>query len=362
MINFVPKIKDMLIIQRDLSWDFVKFILMFFIVFGHFCPSGEEWTPVTRVLGLFVIPGFFLVSGYFQSQVKDISGFSRKMQRLFMRIVLPMLSWGIIYVFLSMMQYVFSGEITSANEFFQFIKYTHIYIMGIYWFFTALILCVVSGSIISLFLENNNIIGLSLLMTSFLLCCIVSPTFFEQYHFSFTWQFYVVGMIYRHVADCFSSKNMIMDILFLVLFVVMIVVGVGFEPQYTFYYKSNLIRESSINFVVWRYVLYLAATCSAIYGLKKIYHIFGKNRIFHRFASYGTDTLFIYCSHVLVLVFIYRPFLLSYLYCERGNWIDRINEHVTGLLVSLLIYFLMQKLCLYCKQFRWLRVFFMGTN
>ena len=291
--------------QREFSWDFIKFILMFFIVYGHLCPAGEAWSPVTRIIGLFVIPGFFFISGYFQSQIEDVSSLLRKYQRLFMRIVLPMLSWGTIYVLVSLLQNVFKGDIVDANGLFQFIKYFPIYVMGIFWFLTALILCAIFGSFISLIVVNNMYIGISILLVCPLVFCIISPPFFEHYHFSFVWLFYVVGMLNRHMANKYFSINKIWDILFLVLFVVIVFVGVGYEPQNTFYYESNLIRESSITFVLSRYVLYLIATISIIYGLMRFFRMFEESRIVNRLASFGADTLFIYCSHVLVLVFLY---------------------------------------------------------
>ncbi len=348
--------------QRELCWDFIKFILMFFIMFGHLCPADEGWTPLTRIVGLFVIPGFFFVSGYFQSQIRDISGLLRKLQRVFMRIILPMVSWGTIYVLLSLLQNVYIGEFADVKAFFLFIKYSPIYIMGIYWFFTSLILCAVVGSFISWIIDKNKYIGLSILLVSPISFCVVSPYIFEHYHFSFVWLFYVVGMLYRHVVDKYISTNKIWDIMFLVLFIVIVFVGVGYEPRNTFYYKSNLICESSISFVFFRYVLYLAATSSVIYGLMKFYRIYNDCKKIKQFASYGVDTLFIYCSHVLVLVFLYRPFLIPYLYHEHASWLVRVLEHVVGLIASILMYYLMQKICQYCKQFQCLRVFLMGTK
>ena len=348
--------------QRKLSWDFIKIILMFFIVFGHLCPAGRAWTPVTRVIGLFVIPGFFFVSGYFQSQVKDMSGLFGKLQRLFMRIVLPMLSWGIIYVFLSFMQCVFSGDIYSIDGCFRFIKYFPAYIMGIYWFFTALVICVIVGTIISWIIEHRKVVGMSVLLVSPILFIIVSPHLFEKYHFSFVWLFYVVGMFYSHNTERFSLININWNVFFCCLFIIILVLGAGFEPQYTFYYKSNLLSESSIVFVLGRFVLYLTATSSVIYGLMKFYQTHKDCKKVVQLASFGVDTLFIYCSHVLILVFLYRPFLLPYLYHEHASWGVRVLEHMEGLIASVLMYYLMQKLCLFCKRFRYLRVFLMGTK
>ena len=363
MTNFVPKILDMLVKQRDLSWDFVKSILMFLIVFGHFCPAGESWTPVTRIIGLCTIPGFFFVSGYFQSNITNLSDLIEKYRKSLIRILVPMVSWGLIYVMLNLVQQLFSKEISDVYGVLLFIKYSPYYIAGIYWFLTALLFCIILGSLFSWIIYLNELIGLLLTAISAFCFCFVSPIFMEHYHFSFIWFFYVTGMLYNHIGAIFSNNlHLLWDYIFIMLFIFVIIIGVQYEPQFTFYYAPNIIGESSISFVIFRYILYLIATVSLIYGILAIYNRFKGKRIISLFASYGVDTLFIYCSHVLALVFIYRPFVISHLYCEHGNWIDRINEHVAGLLLSLLIYYLMQNLCLYCKKFRWLRFFFMGLK
>ena len=162
----------MIFSQRDLSWDFVKFVLMFFILYGHFCPAGEEWTPVTRIIGLYVIPGFFFVSGYFQTQVRNFSSLIEKMKRLLMRIVLPMLSWGSIYVFISLLQSLYRGDITDAIDVYQFFKYSPFYVMGFYWFFTAMLFCVILGTLLSWIRGKNTYLYLFLLFASPFFFCV----------------------------------------------------------------------------------------------------------------------------------------------------------------------------------------------
>ena len=80
---------------RDNSWDFVKFFLMFFVIFDHVCPASEaEWTPVIRIVGLFVMPLFFFVSGFFQSKIYDSKSLLVKFKKTIYRIVIPLLVWG----------------------------------------------------------------------------------------------------------------------------------------------------------------------------------------------------------------------------------------------------------------------------
>ena len=362
MSNFVPKIRDMSVKQRKFGWDFVKFILMFLIVYGHFCPSGESWTPVTRIIGLCSIPGFFFVSGYFQSRITTCSDLFNKYRKTLMRIVVPMLSWGVIYVVLSLIQQFLSREISDVYDIIQFLKYSPYYIAGIYWFLTALLFCILIGSMLSWMIYENKLLGLLLTAVCPICFCFVSPLLMEHYHFSFIWFFYVAGMLYKQKGTLLNQKIQIpWYLLFIILFII-VVIGVQFKPQLTFYYTANIIGITPLRFVVYRYVLCLIATISVIYGIFLFYDRYRGLQVVTTFASYGIDTLFIYCSHVLVLLFLYRPFILPYLYHEHAGWFVCIVEHVVGLVASFLIYYLMQKICLYGKQFRWLRMFLMGTK
>lgn len=348
--------------QRELSWDFVKSILMFLIVYGHICPAGESWTPVTRIIGLCAIPGFFFVSGYFQSNITNISDLIAKYRKSFMRIVVPMFSWGVLYVVLSMIIQLLSGDISDVYSILLFLKYSPFYIAGIYWFLTALLCCIVMGSLFSWIFHKNELMGLLLIAVSPICFCFVSPILLEHYHFSFIWFFYVAGMLYKHIGRFFYQKKYIpWNLVFIILFIIVVVIGVQLNPQFTFYYTANILGETSLKFLVYRYVLYLIATISVIYGIILLYNNYKEKRVVSKLASYGIDTLFIYCSHVLVLVFLYRPFLLPYLYHEHVSWIVRVFEHVVGLIVSILMYWIIQKLCLYLKHFRWMRTFLMGT-
>lgn len=348
----------MMVNKRDRSWDFVKCVLMFLIVFGHFCPAGELWTPATRIVGLCAIPCFFFVSGYFQSKITSGADYEGKLRKVLLRIVVPMVAWGMFYLLANVVQMYFNEEITDVRGVMQFFIYSPFYIAGIFWFLTALLMCIVVGSLLSWAISKHKLMGIVLTALSPLCFCVVSQPVMEKYHFSFIWLFYVMGMLFRHMH---RSSSPVWDWLALITFVMITVIGVGYEPQHTFYYESNVVGESSVGFIVGRYVLYIAATTSVIYGLIWFYTRYRENQLVNRLAQAGVDTLFIYCSHVLVLVILYRPYVLPYLFFGEG-WPAHVTEHAVGLMVSLAVYWLMQWLCMWCKQFHWLRIVLMGTK
>lgn len=351
--------------MRERNWDFVKTLLMFFIVFGHICPSDPDlWTPVTRIIGLFAIPLFFFISGFFQSKVEDTQALINKYKRNFFRIVVPLLSWGLIYVIISAIIKFSCGADYCISDICQFFKYSPFYIMGIFWFLTALIFCQIIGSILSLILYKKKKYGLILLVISFPLFCILPPTLLEHYHFSFVWLFYGFGMLYKQLNRdllCHSS-NYFVPIILAFLTIVLLCLGIRLMPNNTFYYRSNLVHETPVGFIIQRFALYISVSFLMLYWLMQIYKYNSDRLLIKELASWGADTLFIYCSHVMILVFIYRPYLLPYLLHEENSICTSLEEHIVGLFISVVLYWGLQSVCSYCKRYKCVKILFMGVK
>jgi len=363
---------DMIENQRDLSWDFVKLVLMFFVIFGHVCPASEtEWTPVTRIVGLFVMPLFFFVSGFFQSKIHDFKSLLEKYKKTIYRLVIPLLVWGGGYVFLSVLKlYPFPDVSNSAlvQEFVKnvisFLKYAPFYIAGFYWFLIALLLCIIVGSCMSFLITIRRDVGLLVLGISPLFFCILPYTLIELYHFSFVWFFYVAGMLFKEnkaiLLDMEKKKKWV--VLFFGMLLVAIRFGVYFYPRDTFYYTSNLLLETPMKFIVRRYALYLTTVLAMLYWIRSFYNRLSKNKLITRFANYGQDTLFIYCSHMLFIDFLYKPFLQPVLYHVNGSLIMVIYEHIVGLLISVMLYFILQYLCGICHKSKMAGFLLLGVS
>lgn len=87
-------------ILRKEGWDFAKTILIFIIIYGHVCPAidgdgyKEKWIALTRITGLFVMPCWFFISGYFQSNIDSGKVFVGKIIKSSRRILVPLAVWG----------------------------------------------------------------------------------------------------------------------------------------------------------------------------------------------------------------------------------------------------------------------------
>lgn len=349
--------------EREKNWDFIKTLLMFFIVFGHICPSNpDKWTPLTRVIGLFAIPLFFFISGFFQSRIDTFKALIERYKKNILRIVIPMLSWGFVYVLMSSIKMnVFNSS--DIAVFWQFFKYTHFYIMGFYWFLTALIFCQIFGSVLSLIIYCNIIIGAIFLLASFPLFCLLPPNFIEHYHFSFIWFFYGVGILFRQLGKDWLSHEYGFEIqLGMLMMSIVLICGIGirFMPSDTFYYRSNLVANTQISFIIQRYFLYLVVSLLMLYWMHQCYRRYKNEVIIQTLASWGPDTLFIYCSHMLFLDFIYKPDMLPFLFHKDGTVWEVLIEHLIAFILSLALYYLLQCVCTYLKRYKWFRKLLMG--
>lgn len=350
-------------VTREANWDYAKTVLMFFILLGHLCPSNPDtWTPMTRVIGLFAIPLFFFISGFFQTAICDFHSLVRKYKKVFFRIIVPLLSWGAIYVILSAIVYLINLSDVNLANCWQFFKYTPLYILGFYWFLTALFFCQIIGSVISVLLCKRKVYAIWILIASFPLFCMLPPTFFERYHFSFIWLFYGLGMLYKQLQKdlLLHPYGSFIQLFIASVTIVGVYLGTLFMPQDTFYFKSNLVVNTSVSFIVKRYALYTLISILMLYWMMQIYRRYKAVKMVKTIASCGIDTLFIYCSHMLFLDFVYKPYLSPLFLHDDSSVFTSIGEHVFGILLSFVLYCGLQALCSYSKRFRQVRVCLMG--
>lgn len=355
---------------RDKSWDFVKFVLMFFVVFGHICPAdAAEWTPMTRIVGLFVMPSFFFVSGIFQSTITNFQELIGKFKKTFFRVFIPMMAWGTLYIILTILKLFpipdISNRVSTIDYIYSiicFLKYSPYYIAGFYWFFTALLLCLLVGSCLSFLMNNRRDYGLLTLCLSPLFFCLLPKTIIELYHFSFIWPFYVMGMLYRFFKLNLNphGKDQLYNCVFIVLLLVTICIGINYHPRDTFYYTSNLFVDTPLVFIIKRFLIYFIAVVSMLYWIRVLYKKYSKSKIVVKFSDYGRDTLFVYCSHMIFLEFLYKPIILPSIFHRNGQLLIVVCEHVTGILLSAILYAFLLYICFLFRKHQIVSKLFLG--
>lgn len=89
-----------------------------------------------------------------------------------------------------------------------------------------------------------------------------------------------------------------------------LIVGYSFKTEWTFYNRLNCISEYGIRdlvFVIARYMLYFAATFSALFVLITLYIKTSKMKLNHLIVNFGRETLFLYAAHVTILFNTLKP-------------------------------------------------------
>lgn len=361
--------------KRKLEWDFAKALLMILVIFGHVCPaiSGPEynikWNGVTRVTSLFVMPLFFFISGYFQSSIHNIGVLLRKYWKTVKRLVVPLLVWGVVRLFF--INNLVPEDVANYPIWTKTIVYFKYFIgstLSYYWFFPSLCLCIFLGSILSLMVNRNSLWGIVIIVVSSVL-----PIFLPKdvLHFSFIWFFYAFGMLYRvnedrivgYLKPKIDKGKKYFSILVVVVTILIVFMGTSFYPEVTFYKKSNLVYDTSILFILKRYVVYFTASLIALYWIFKLYQWTNSKKLTIRLADTGKDTLFLYCSHVLILSYLLSPFIKE-LTNNQGivTNLPILSCSLIAIPLSILLYSLLEYICLKMKNIRVLRVLLMGLE
>lgn len=84
-------------VRRLYDFDFIKGVLILFVIWGHCCMylSGNEYEKniIITYVRLFQMPLFILISGYFQKPVEGLKSLSSKIKTSFKCICVPLISW-----------------------------------------------------------------------------------------------------------------------------------------------------------------------------------------------------------------------------------------------------------------------------
>ena len=355
--------------SRKCSWDFVKAILMYIVIYGHVCPalSGisytESWCALTRITGLFVMPLWFFVSGYFQSSIVSVQELFRKYKKTFFRIAIPLVVWGGLLVIINFQDTWYNPDNNDiVSQIIYFGRHAVYRLTSFYWFLSSLLLCICLGSLISLILNKYPKLGVSLLIISL-------PIFIfskiDLFYFSFIWFYYGCGMLFRLAEDKVIKKyneNLILGVIVFAT-IICIVIGYNFYPRYTFYMKSNLVSETSLLFILFRYVLYLTASLCALFWIFKIYEKFNKRVVVNYLTSSGQDTLFLYCSHVLLLSYAIKPFVENS-FGTQGilDNMQAVRYYIVAPVVSVVLYIVLQQIAKLLKKYKLSKMLLMGLR
>ena len=302
---------DSAIKQRQQEWDFVKAILIVFVVWGHVCSyisnATYERNLLTSVIRLYQMPMFILVSGYFSKPSETLNDVKRSFSKIGTGHLIPYVSWCIIGALIVFgMNEILLGKILGGIA---YVIKTIAQESNILWFLGCLILCRGYYVIVSWFSKKiwRGFYVLSLLLVLFM------PV--DLWHFSFLYPFFIMGVVLRKV-DLKRRIGPKWLIAWGVIALIMLI-GSQFVPtSYTFYNASNYVFDNGIagtgiqlGFIIARYVVYGLVTICYLMLFLNIFEFRKAKPFVKKICNLGQETLGIFLVHIVLLYHVFRPFL-----------------------------------------------------
>ena len=223
------------------------------------------------------------------------------------------------------------------------------------WFLGCILLCQFTFSTLSYLLHKIKLIGIALLVCSLIIFLIVSGGYLNVFHFLFLWSFYIAGYFLKYIDIKSGLQKWSVRLSVIFCSMLVLVAGYRFKTEWTFYNSLNCISGKEIEylgFVIARYILYFAATLSALCFLLLLYDKIGSK--FNNIVGYGRKTLFFYVVHVTVLFYTLR-LIVSAITEEKGILVNHpvIRYYVIATLITAFVIAIMDKLYTIIEQWKY---------
>ena len=205
MHDAVTKIADT---QRQILPDFVKAFAIITVVWGHAIQywHGVEfdfWRDYIFVwIYSFHMPLFAIVSGYLFSRSYYRHGGREIIYSKIRQLIIPCISWGIIF---SLVEAMISYSFGSSTSGLRVIKNIILEIINDYWFLKAIFCC----SILVLVVEKkaNHKKLLYIIMVA---CTMLVPDIFGMASYAFLFPYFVIGFSYGKFYEHVHIENKIL--------------------------------------------------------------------------------------------------------------------------------------------------------
>lgn len=143
-----------------------------------------------------------------------------------------------------------------------------------------------------------------------------------------------------------------------------LIAGYSFKTEWTFYNRLNCLSGNGIEylgFVIGRYILYFAATFSALFILLILYNIMDKTKSQHYIVKCGKQTLFFYAAHVTILFNTLKPFVSM---VTNGKGIlagyPVVRYYVIAIMITFIVIVIMEKIYTLIEKNKYTSIFILG--
>lgn len=302
---------------RIQSLDALKFFAIFLVLWGHciqYLIPGNFWDkPLYRIIYSFHMPLFMALSGFFfVMTLKD--GYIKLIKKRFIQLLLPVLSWGLIY-----------SALTGGGYFEVLMKD--------FWFLKSAFVCCLLGYWV--FIQQQCKWTVAALIAT-----IVFSVAFPYYQLDFMYPFFLIGGFMRLIHGEFSIRN------YKIILVFSGVIFTGcllFLDSATYQiFRSNfgswrVIITEPVHTLIIRFYRIMMALVGILFFYSAFEIIFAnppKRKINYLISEWGRYTLGIY----ILQVFLLETFLKKYLVFTNLNpWLfNLVVAPVISLIVMIL--------------------------
>lgn len=259
--------------QRLIYPDICKFVAILIVTCSHCaqCVSGQIWTNFlggSQIDIAFNMPLFMLISGWFLNFEKLRSTkFNNYIYSKFKRLIVPALSWYIIYCVVT----IHRPDPLEAISF--------------YWYLTALFICDGIIFVSSRIIKNNSLCAV--ISISFVLLCPHSDFVNINFMFPYLW----AGYYFRKVLE--SSKPYLLNFIFTCSLLFGVLLSIRWTPDYTVYncpFKILDLNYDMLLTYVYRFSIGFSLAVLVLSIIKK----WERTSFAYSLAKYGQQSLIIY--------------------------------------------------------------------
>ena len=296
---------------RRPEWDFVKGLLIIFVVWGHICAyiSGEyDKNTLTAVVRLYQMPMFILVSGFFQKECNSTDELKKRILKIFNSLVIPYAVWILIALIADCVS-AFLNDGTKINS----LRGAIVAVLdnaNILWYLGCLIVFQVVYSVLSLLSKRCGKTVWILSLLALLVCPI------DLWYTCFLWPFFLLGRWLARTEFLEKKGEKIKILPMLAGCLVLTVLAQYYPTSLTFYNRKNFFLEggvegifSQILFILGRYALYGTVTVAFLFLFYSVHRRFFNKTIVRLICSIGQRTLGIFVIHIIALFYFFKPFI-----------------------------------------------------
>lgn len=286
--------------KRDYSFDFLKGVLIFLVVWGHVIqilgPESYLKNPLYIWIYSFHMPLFIFISGYFASN-SIIQNFTICIQSKIKRLLIPALIWTIIrFITVNIYKINEIGIFQSIYNSFR----------GIWFLYCLFMLYVIANLIWKS--KYKYFIALILIIIGYGTYPYQPIDVLKHFQIIRQWPVFIMGIAYAEYKEYLiqNKKNILFPLFWLSTILYSIwLYFTTIEQNENYLFSSNTY--------ILRGIILIVASITMYFILKLAYQKYKHSTIFHILTKLGNNTLGIYMTNSILLYSIKDIFTIPYI-------------------------------------------------